>query len=229
MGKQSRHPARAGTGVYFAIFHPGCRFSGIPAKAAYALASVSGGFFVQPVSGWYGDFGVSNARTGSARPQGHLRLRQFPGRQAAIIECVASGGDALVLMPTGGGKSLCFQVPALLRPGLAVVVSPLIALMDDRSPPSTNWGGGRCAEFDLECRAATRAGRAPASWRGEDAVSGPERLVQPRMLEFLRTLDIALFAIDEAHCVSQWGHDFRPEYLQLGQLAELFPRYPGSP
>ena len=151
----------------------------------------------------------------------------FRGRQGAIIECVANGGDALVLMPTGGGKSLCFQVPGLLRPGLTVVVSPLIALMDDQVATLEELG---VAAASLNSTLTTDQQRELADRlrRGEIKMLylAPERLVQPRMLDFLRNLDIALFAIDEAHCVSQWGHDFRPEYLQLGQLAELFPHVP---
>ena len=151
----------------------------------------------------------------------------FRGRQAAIIECVANGGDALVLMPTGGGKSLCFQLPGLLRQGLTVVVSPLIALMDDQVATLDELGVAAAAlnstlsgEQQRELAGRLRRGEVKMLYLA------PERLVQPRMLDFLRTLDIALFAIDEAHCVSQWGHDFRPEYLQLGQLAELFPQVP---
>ena len=151
----------------------------------------------------------------------------FRGRQGAIIERVARGGDALVLMPTGGGKSLCFQVPALLRDGLAVVVSPLIALMDDQVATLEELGVAAAA---LNSTLSTDEQRELAARirRGEIKMLylAPERLVQPRMLDFLRGLDIALFAIDEAHCVSQWGHDFRPEYLQLGQLAEQFPHVP---
>lgn len=151
----------------------------------------------------------------------------FRGRQGAIIERVARGGDALVLMPTGGGKSLCFQVPALLRDGLAVVVSPLIALMDDQVATLEELGVAAAA---LNSTLSTDDQRELAARirRGEIKMLylAPERLVQPRMLDFLRGLDIALFAIDEAHCVSQWGHDFRPEYLQLGQLAEQFPHVP---
>ncbi|WP_028694890.1 DNA helicase RecQ [Pseudomonas cremoricolorata] len=151
----------------------------------------------------------------------------FRGRQAAIIECVANGGDALVLMPTGGGKSLCFQVPGLLRPGLTVVVSPLIALMDDQVATLDELGVPAAA---LNSTLSTEQQRELAGRlrRGELKMLylAPERLVQPRMLDFLRGLDVSLFAIDEAHCVSQWGHDFRPEYLQLGQLAELFPSTP---
>jgi len=151
----------------------------------------------------------------------------FRGRQGAIIECVAKGGDALVLMPTGGGKSLCFQVPALLRPGLAVVVSPLIALMEDQVATLDELGVA-AASLNSTLSPEQQRDLAGRIRRGEVKMLylAPERLVQPRMLDFLRSLDIALFAIDEAHCVSQWGHDFRPEYLQLGQLAELFPQVP---
>jgi len=151
----------------------------------------------------------------------------FRGRQAAIIECVANGGDALVLMPTGGGKSLCFQVPGLLRPGLTVVVSPLIALMDDQVATLDELGVSAAA-LNSTLSAEQQRELAGRLRRGEVKMLylAPERLVQPRMLDFLRDLDISLFAIDEAHCVSQWGHDFRPEYLQLGQLAELFPHVP---
>jgi len=151
----------------------------------------------------------------------------FRGNQAAIIERVAQGGDALVLMPTGGGKSLCYQVPALLREGLAVVVSPLIALMEDQVATLEELGVAAVAlnstlgaEEQREIAERIRLGEIKLLYLA------PERLVQPRMLGFLQRLPIALFAIDEAHCVSQWGHDFRPEYLQLGQLAELFPRVP---
>ncbi|MDH1262533.1 DNA helicase RecQ [Pseudomonas sp. GD03944] len=151
----------------------------------------------------------------------------FRGRQGAIIERVAGGGDALVLMPTGGGKSLCFQVPALMREGLAVVVSPLIALMDDQVATLEELGVAAVA-LNSTLGADEQRSIADRIRRGEIKMLylAPERLVQPRMLAFLQSLDIALFAIDEAHCVSQWGHDFRPEYLQLGQLAELFPNVP---
>ncbi|MDQ7987517.1 DNA helicase RecQ [Pseudomonas sp. G34] len=151
----------------------------------------------------------------------------FRGRQGAIIERVASGGDALVLMPTGGGKSLCFQVPALLRDGLAVVVSPLIALMDDQVATLEELGVAAVA-LNSTLEADQQRDIAERIRRGEIKMLylAPERLVQPRMLAFLQQLQIALFAIDEAHCVSQWGHDFRPEYLQLGQLAEFFPDVP---
>ena len=151
----------------------------------------------------------------------------FRGRQGDIIERVASGGDALVLMPTGGGKSLCFQVPALLRDGLAVVVSPLIALMDDQVATLEELGVA-AASLNSTLSAEQQRDLANRIMRGDVKMLylAPERLVQPRMMAFLQSLDIALFAIDEAHCVSQWGHDFRPEYLQLGQLAEMFPQVP---
>lgn len=151
----------------------------------------------------------------------------FRGNQGAIIERVASGGDALVLMPTGGGKSLCYQVPALLREGLAVVVSPLIALMDDQVATLDELGVPAVA---LNSTLSSEQQRDIADRLRRHEIKllylAPERLVQPRMLAFLQRLPIGLFAIDEAHCVSQWGHDFRPEYLQLGQLAEYFPEVP---
>ena len=151
----------------------------------------------------------------------------FRGNQGAIIERVGSGGDALVLMPTGGGKSLCYQVPALLREGLAVVVSPLIALMDDQVATLDELGVPAVA-LNSTLSADEQRDIAERIRRNEIKMLylAPERLVQPRMLAFLERLDVALFAIDEAHCVSQWGHDFRPEYMQLGQLAELFPGVP---
>ena len=151
----------------------------------------------------------------------------FRGNQAAIIERVAAGGDALVLMPTGGGKSLCYQVPGLLREGLAVIVSPLIALMDDQVATLDELGVAAVA-LNSTLSADEQREIAERIRRGEIKFLylAPERLVQPRMLAFLQRLQVALFAIDEAHCVSQWGHDFRPEYLQLGQLAELFPGVP---
>ncbi|SDS62879.1 ATP-dependent DNA helicase RecQ [Halopseudomonas xinjiangensis] len=167
------------------------------------------------------------------REQALQRLRDvfgynaFRGNQADIIEQVAGGGDALVLMPTGGGKSLCYQVPGLLRPGLTVVVSPLIALMDDQVATLKELGLRAAAlnstvdeQGQREIAASMRSGELDFLYMA------PERLLKPRTLQFLQTLNIALFAIDEAHCVSQWGHDFRPEYLQLGQLAELFPDVP---
>ena len=148
----------------------------------------------------------------------------FRGNQAAIIERVAGGGDALVLMPTGGGKSLCFQVPALMREGLAVVVSPLIALMDDQVATLDELGVAAVAlnstlSPDEQREIADRIRRGQIKM----LYLAPERLVQPRMLSFLQGLDIALFAIDEAHCVSQWGHDFRSAYRELSVVRASLP------
>jgi len=152
---------------------------------------------------------------------------QFRGEQREIIGHLIGGGDALVLMPTGGGKSLCYQIPALARPGMGVVVSPLIALMQDQVA-ALQEAGVRAAALNSamswpEAVATERRARA-----GELDILyvAPERLLTERCLSFLDQCPLALFAIDEAHCVSQWGHDFRPEYLQLAVLAE---RYRGVP
>jgi len=152
---------------------------------------------------------------------------EFRGQQAEIITHVIAGGDALVLMPTGGGKSLCYQIPALLRPGLGVVVSPLIALMKDQVDALRQLGV-RAAYLNSSLDFAEAADVERAMRAGElDLVYvAPERLVTPRCLELLAKSRPALFAIDEAHCVSQWGHDFRPEYLQLSVLHERFPAVP---
>jgi ATP-dependent DNA helicase RecQ len=151
----------------------------------------------------------------------------FRGQQAEIIEYVLAGGDCLVLMPTGGGKSLCYQIPALIRPGVGVIVSPLISLMQDQVAALRQLGIR--ASFLNSTLALSEARRIETqAARGElDLVYiAPERLLQERTLELLDRWRVALFAIDEAHCVSQWGHDFRPEYLQLSVLGE---RYPGIP
>ena len=155
----------------------------------------------------------------------------FRGRQAEIIEHVAAGGDALVLMPTGGGKSLCYQIPALLRTGVGVVVSPLIALMHDQVA-ALEEAGVKAAYLNSSLAADAAAAVERGLLQGDfDLVYvAPERLTQARFLALLERIaagpGLALFAIDEAHCVSQWGHDFRPEYIQLSILHERFPTVP---
>ena len=151
----------------------------------------------------------------------------FRGRQQDIIETVAGGANALVLMPTGGGKSLCYQIPALMRQGTAVVVSPLIALMRDQVEALTH-NGVAAAVLNSSLDAETRRRTEQRLLAGElDLVYvAPERLLRPSMLSLLERIDLSLFAIDEAHCVSQWGHDFRPEYLQLDVIAQRFPSVP---
>jgi len=152
---------------------------------------------------------------------------EFRGPQQPIIDHVVAGGDALVLMPTGGGKSLCFQLPALLRRGTGIVVSPLIALMQDQVAALIQVGV-RAAFLNSTLDAATAADIERQLLDGElDLLYvAPERLLSARFLHLLSRASIALFAIDEAHCVSQWGHDFRPEYRELTVLHERWPDIP---
>ena len=151
----------------------------------------------------------------------------FRGRQQEIVSRVVAGGDALVLMPTGGGKSLCYQLPALLRPGCGVVVSPLIALMQDQVDALRQLGvRAAFLNSSLDGAAAARVERQFAAGELDLLYVAPERLLTPRFLALLDRAAIALFAIDEAHCVSQWGHDFRPEYRQLTLLHERWPDVP---
>ena len=154
-------------------------------------------------------------------------FHQFRGPQADIVEHLCQGGDALVIMPTGAGKSICYQVPALCRHGTAIVVSPLIALMQDQVE-SLRLNNVRAAFLNsslhrdeaFQVEQQLRAGELDLLYMA------PERLVMESSLNLLNECDIALFAIDEAHCVSQWGHDFRPEYQQLSILANRFPAIP---
>jgi len=151
----------------------------------------------------------------------------FRGAQQDIVTHVAGGGDALVLMPTGGGKSLCYQLPALLRDGTALVVSPLIALMQDQVAALKQLGiRAAFLNSTLDGREVNAREKALRNGELDLLYVAPERLMMPRMLDCLAESKIALFAIDEAHCVSQWGHDFRPEYLQLSVLHERFPDVP---
>jgi ATP-dependent DNA helicase RecQ len=164
-------------------------------------------------------------------PLGVLRevfgFDHFRGEQLAIIEQLVAGNDAIVLMPTGGGKSICYQIAALIRPGLGVVVSPLIALMKDQVD-ALHQAGVRAAALNSrlslgEVADIERAVR-------DDALDllyvSPERLITTRCLDLLTGRRLALFAVDEAHCISQWGHDFRPEYQRLSIIKERFPEVP---
>ena len=151
----------------------------------------------------------------------------FRGHQRAAIDAVVRGGDALVLMPTGAGKSLCYQVPALVRPGAAIVVSPLIALMQDQVAALVQNGVKAAAlNSAMDGRERARVERAMREGRLDLVYVSPERFAAPGFLELLERAPLALFAIDEAHCVSQWGHDFRPDYRRLAVLAERFPGVP---
>ena len=151
----------------------------------------------------------------------------FRGEQQAVVEHVIGGGDALVLMPTGGGKSLCYQIPSLVREGTGVVVSPLIALMQDQVDALTELGV-RAAFLNStqDWQQVKDVERAFLAGELDLLYVAPERLMTDRCLQLLGRGRIALFAIDEAHCVSQWGHDFRPEYLQLSMLHERWPEVP---
>jgi ATP-dependent DNA helicase RecQ len=167
---------------------------------------------------------LHNAREILRRTFGHA---EFRGLQGDVIAQVLAGNSAMAVLPTGGGKSVCYQIPSMIRPGLGLVVSPLIALMTDQVAGLQQSGVAAArldSNIDLEEKAET--------WRRIEAGEldllyvSPEGLMQPWMLERLARVPLALIAIDEAHCVSQWGHDFRPEYRMLGRLADLFPNVP---
>src|SRR6202049_4222393 len=154
-------------------------------------------------------------------------LPAFRGAQEEIVGHVVDGGNCLVLMPTGGGKSLCYQLPSLLRQGCGIVVSPLIALMRDQVAGLLEAGVKAAvlnSTLSFEEAARVEARFLPGEFYL--LYVSPERLFEPRGLALLGRARIALFAIDEAHCVSQWGHDFRPEYIGLSVIAERFPDVP---
>jgi ATP-dependent DNA helicase RecQ len=160
--------------------------------------------------------------------QQYFGYNQFRHNQEAIINHVLSGQDTMVLMPTGGGKSICYQLPAMVLPGITVVVSPLIALMKDQVDALRQ--NGIAAAFlnsSLSSEEQYTVFRQLRSGQVKLLYLAPERLVgDNRFMEWLQEMNVSLFAIDEAHCISQWGHDFRPEYLVLGQLKERFPQIP---
>ncbi len=181
--------------------------------------------------------GLSGARssmTGVSTPAAALDVLRltfgydaFRGDQEQIVDHVIGGGDALVLMPTGGGKSLCYQIPAMVRPGVGIVISPLIALMHDQVTAMEALGvraGFLNSSVTPQERAATE--RAALAGELDLLYLAPERLGMQWTQDFLDRLDISLFAIDEAHCVSQWGHDFRPDYLRLSVLHDRWPSVP---
>jgi ATP-dependent DNA helicase RecQ len=167
---------------------------------------------------------LDQARDILRRTFGHA---EFRGMQADVISEVLAGRSAMAVLPTGGGKSLCYQIPSMIRPGLGLVVSPLIALMTDQVA-AMQQSGVAAARLDSNIDPSEKG----ETWRRIEAGEldllyvSPEGLMQSWMLERLSQTPLALIAIDEAHCVSQWGHDFRPDYRMLGRLAEIFPKVP---
>ncbi len=154
-------------------------------------------------------------------------FHQFRAPQQEVIERVIAGEDVFLVMPTGGGKSLCYQIPALHRSGVAIVVSPLIALMKDQVDALQDNGvRAACLNSSLTSDEVRQVLRQMHCGELDLLYVAPERLLLPDFLETVATLSLALFAIDEAHCISQWGHDFRPDYVRLGQLRALFPQVP---
>ncbi|MEE2767039.1 MAG: DNA helicase RecQ [Pseudomonadota bacterium] len=159
--------------------------------------------------------------------RGTFGYPSFLSCQAAVVNCLCSGRDALVVMPTGGGKSVCFQIPALIRPGVAVVISPLIALMEDQVTALVQNGvRAACLNSSLPAEEISRVEQCLLNAELDLLYIAPERLLTPYSLNLFSRVQLALFAIDEAHCVSQWGHDFRRDYLQLSILKDRFRAVP---
>lgn len=157
----------------------------------------------------------------------YFGYEEFRPLQREIIERVMAGGDSLVLMPTGGGKSLCFQLPAIMRDGMTVVISPLIALMKDQVDAlRVNGVAAEYINSSLSHEESVQIARRAQAGEVKLMYVAPERLALPGFERFLHSLDVSLFAIDEAHCISEWGHDFRPDYRNLKQLRAKFPNVP---
>ena len=156
----------------------------------------------------------------------HFGFDQFRPLQEEIIGCVMAQQDAFVLMPTGGGKSLCYQLPALMLPGVTLVISPLIALMKDQVDALK--ANGIPAAFINSTLTRAEIDRIQAeALRGNIKILyvAPERLIMPEFQPFLQKINVSLIAIDESHCISEWGHDFRPDYRNLHLLRTCFPRF----
>ena len=164
------------------------------------------------------------ARTALKRYYGYDTFRPM---QDDIIQSILAGKDTVVLMPTGGGKSVCFQIPAVISPGTCVVVSPLIALMKDQVEAlKANGIAAAYINSSVGQSEANDIARAAVSGHLKLLYVSPEKLLSDGFITFLNRVNISLFAIDEAHCISSWGHDFRPEYTQLGALRNYFPNTP---
>jgi ATP-dependent DNA helicase RecQ len=153
--------------------------------------------------------------------------QEFRPPQDQIIQTLLNGEDAFVLMPTGGGKSLCYQIPALVRNGIGIVISPLIALMQDQVDALTQAGiRAACMNSSMSGEHNARTEQLALNGELDIIYLAPERLTLQRTLDWLTQCQLSLFAIDEAHCVAQWGHDFRSDYLQLSLLQQYFPAIP---
>ncbi len=181
--------------------------------------------------GWTGSPPERSAPENGTRPESVLNTvfgyPTFRNNQKQIIDSLLAGRDVFALMPTGSGKSLCFQIPSILRSGIGVVISPLIALMQDQVTDLRQFGvRAHFLNSSLSPEEADRVEAIAADGQCDLLYVAPERLLTDRFRRLLTRMNLALFAIDEAHCVSQWGHDFRPEYLQIAAVADRFPKVP---